>query len=162
QAAQAVVHVPDAIPAVSTDNNTAMTSAPTMYEHAGTENLQTLGVAGASTQLWLAPPGQKSDQAPTSVALFDQGLVQVLEASVTGRHAGALHALALPNQATGGGALQSLQGFMTNPAGAAVVSAIGSIRQLVRHDDNAQRRYLVIAPGMASSPGAPVQVQMEP
>jgi hypothetical protein len=38
--------------------------------------------------------------------------------------------LALASEATGGGALQALQGFMTNPAGAAVVNAIGPIRQL--------------------------------
>jgi hypothetical protein len=50
---------------------------------------------------------------------------------------------------------------MTNPAGAAVVTAIGPIRQLVRGDDKVQRRYLVIAPGLVDGPGAPVQVQAE-
>jgi hypothetical protein len=50
---------------------------------------------------------------------------------------------------------------MTNPAGAAVVNAIGPIRQLVRSEDKVQRRYLVIAPGMVGNLGAPVQVQAE-
>jgi hypothetical protein len=95
------------------------------------------------------------------VSLFDQGLVQVLEASVTGLEPGKPYVLALSSEASGGGSLQPLQGFMTNPAGAAVVSAIGAVRQLVRHDENALRRYLVIAPGTAGSPGGPVQVQME-
>jgi hypothetical protein len=31
----------------------------------------------------------------------------------------------------------------------------------VRGDDKVKRRYLVIAPGMADGPGAPVQVQAE-
>jgi DNA-binding beta-propeller fold protein YncE len=147
QAAQAVVYVPNAI--------------PVMIERAGTENLQPLGVAGLSTQLWLVPLGQTPDKAPTSVSLSDQGLVQVLEASVTGLEPGKPYVLALSNEASGGGALQPLQGFMTNPAGAAVVNAIGPIRQLVRGEDKAPRRYLVIAPGTVGNLDAPVQVQAE-
>ena len=135
QAAQAVVYVPNAIPVMSANGNTAMTMMPVVPERAGTENLQPLGVAGLSTQLWLAPPGQKPDKAPTSVSLSDQGLVQVLEASVTGLEPGKPYVLALSNEASGGGALQPLQGFMTNPAGAAVVNAIGPIRQFVRGED---------------------------
>jgi YVTN family beta-propeller protein len=161
QAAQAVVYVPEAIPMMNATSNSAMTTMPAVPEQAGTENLQPLGVAGQSTQLWLAPPGQKADKAPTSVSLSDQGLVQVLEASVTGLEPGKPYVLALSNEASGGGALQPLQGFMTNPAGAAVVNAIGPIRQLVRGEDKAPRRYLVIAPGTAGSLGAAVQVQME-
>jgi YVTN family beta-propeller protein len=156
QAAQAVVYVPNAIPVMSANDNTAMTTMPV-----GTENLQPLGVAGLSTQLSLVPPGQKSDKAPTSVSLSDQGLVQVLEASVTGLEPGKPYVLALSNEASGGGALQPLQGFMTNPAGAAVVNAIGPIRQLVRGEDKSPRRYLVIAPGTVGNLGAPVQVQAE-
>src|SRR5438128_2010829 len=145
QAPQALVYVPDAVP-----------------EGLGTSNLQPLGVAGLSAQLWLAPPGaKKEEKAPTSVSLSDQGLVQVLEAAVTGLEPGKPYVLALSNEASGGGALQPLQGFMTNPAGAAVVNAIGPIRQLVRGEDKVQRRYLVIAPGTAEQHGAPVQVQAE-
>jgi YVTN family beta-propeller protein len=161
QAAQAVVYVPNALPVMSQNGNSAMTTMPAIAEHAGTENLQPLGIAGMSTQLSLAPPGQKADKAPTSVSLSDQGLVQVLEASVTGLEPGQPYVLALANEASGGGALQALQAFMTNPAGGAVVNAIGPIRQLVRGEDKAQRRYLVIAPGRVDSPGTPVQVQVE-
>jgi hypothetical protein len=107
------------------------------------------------------PPGLRPDKAPTSVSLSDQGLVQVLEASVTGLEPGKPYVLALSTEAAGGGALQALQGFMTNPAGAAIVNAIGPIRQLVRGEDKAQRRYLVIAPGTVGNLGAPVQVQAE-
>jgi len=50
---------------------------------------------------------------------------------------------------------------MTNPAGAAIVNAIGAIRQLVRGENNTPRRYLVIVPGTPQNHGAPVQVQRE-
>jgi YVTN family beta-propeller protein len=161
QAPQALVYVPNAVPFVTASDNTAMTTMPAAPERTGTENLQPLGVAGLSTQLWLAPPGQKPDKAPTSVSLSDQGLVQVLEASVTGLEPGKPYVLALSSEAAGGGTLQPLQGFMTNPAGAAVVNAIGPVRQVVRGEDTAPRRYLVIAPGTAAHLGAPVQVQAE-
>ena len=161
QAAQAVVYVPEAIPMMSATSNTAMSAMPAVPGRTGTENLQPLDVAGLSTQLWLAPRGSKPDKAPTSVSLSDQGLVQVLEASVTGLEPGKPYVLALSNEASGSGTLQPLQGFMTNPAGAAVVNAIGPIRQLVRGEDKSPRRYLVIAPGPVANPGAPVQVQTE-
>jgi hypothetical protein len=68
--------------------------------------------------------------------------VQVLEAAVTGLEPGKPYvlALALASEATGGGAVQPLQGFMTNQAGAALVNAIGPIRQLVRGEDKSARR----------------------
>ena len=161
QAAQAVVYVPNAIPVTSENGNAAMTTMPAVVERAGTENLHPLGVAGLSTQLWLAPTGQKADKAPTSVSLSDQGLVQVLEASVTGLEPGKPYVLALSNEASGAGVLQPLQGFTTNPVGSAIVNAIGPIRQIVRGEDKAQRRYLVIAPGTVGSLGNAVQVQAE-
>ena len=114
-----------------------------------------------STQLWLARTGQKTEKAPTSVSLSDQGLVQVLEASVTGLEPGKPYVLALSTEPSGAGVLEPLQGFMANPAGSAVVNAIGPIRQIVRDRDKSQRRYLVIAPGKVGDLGAPVQVQVE-
>jgi hypothetical protein len=129
---------------------------------AGTEGLQPLGVAGQTAQLWLAPPGQGAsaggEQPPTSATLFDQGLVQVLEAAVT-LEPGKPYVLALANEPSGGGALEPLQGFMTNPAGSAIVNAIGPIRQVVQRADEMPRRYLVIVPGTAGDHGAAVQVQ---
>jgi hypothetical protein len=138
-----------------------MTSMPSAPERAGTENLQPLGTAGLSTQLWLAPAGQKAEKAPTSVSLSDQGLVQVLEASVTGLEPVKPYVLALSSEASGAGVLEPLQAFMTNPAGSAIVNAIGPIRQVVRGEDKIQRRYLVIAPGTVANFGAAVQVQSE-
>jgi hypothetical protein len=131
-------------------------------EGLGTSNLQPLGIAGQSTELWLAPAGaKKEEKAPTSVSLSDQGLVQVLEAAVTGLEPGKPYLLALAGDPSGTGVLQPLQGFMTNPAGGAIVNAIGPIRQLVRGEDKTPRRYIVIVPGTADNHGAAVQVQRE-
>ena len=147
QAPQALVYVPDAIPAVSDALNSAMTRMMVVPEGLGTNNLQPLGIAGQSAQLWLAPPGAKKEaKAPTSVSLSDQGLVQVLEAAVTGLEPGKHYLLALASDPSGAGVLEPLQGFMTNPAGAAIVNTIGPIRQLVRGEDKIPRRYLVILP----------------
>jgi YVTN family beta-propeller protein len=162
QAPQALVYVPDAVPAMSGALNSAMTRMTVAPEGLGTNNLQPLGVAGQSAELWLAPPGAKKEgMAPTSVSLSDQGLVQVLEAAVTGLEPGKPYVLALASEPSGAGVVEPLQGFMTNPAGAAVVNAIGPIRQLVRGEDKSQRRYLVIAPGKVGNLGPPVQVQVE-
>jgi YVTN family beta-propeller protein len=145
QAPQALAYVPNAVP-----------------EGLGTNNLQPLGIAGQSAELGLAPPGAKKEaNAPTSVSLSDQGLVQVLEAAVTGLEPGKPYLLALASEPSGTGAIEPLQGFMTNPAGAAVVNAIGPIRQVVRGENKVPRRYLVILPGTPDNHGAPIQVQRE-
>jgi YVTN family beta-propeller protein len=162
QAPQALVYVPDAVPAASGVINSAMTRMTVVPEGHGTSNLHPLGVAGQSAQLWLAPPGAKKDEkAPTSVSLSDQGLVQMLEAAVTGLEPGKPYLLALATEPSGTGVLEPLQGFMTNPAGAAIVNAIGPIRQVVRGEDNIRRRYLAIVPGTPDNHGAAVQVQRE-
>jgi YVTN family beta-propeller protein len=148
QAAQAVVYVPNAVP-----------------EGPGTAGLKPRGIAEQSTQLWLVPAGRKGvaggEKAPTSVSLSDQGLVQVLEAAVTGLEPGQAYVLALASEPSGAGVLQPLQAFKANPAGAAIVNAIGPIRQVVRGEDKIQHRYLVIVPGTVEKLGGPVQVQAE-
>jgi hypothetical protein len=107
------------------------------------------------------PPGQKPEKAPTSISLSDQGLVQVLEASVTGLEPRQPYVLALSSEPSGGGVVQPLALFTTNPAGSAVVNAIGQIRQVVRGENEIQRRYLVIVTGTLGSLGLPVQLQAE-
>src|SRR6201993_4205753 len=162
QAPQALVYVPDAVPAASGAINSAMTRMMVVPEGLGTNNLQPLGIAGQSAQLWLASPeAKREEKAPTSVSLSDQGLVQVLEAAITGLEPGKPYLLALATEASGTGVLEPLQNFMTNPAGAAVVNAIGPIRQLVRSEDKITRRYLAILPGKVDDHRAAVQVQRE-
>jgi YVTN family beta-propeller protein len=145
QAPQAITYVPDAVP-----------NGP------GTDNLTPLRLAGQAAHLTLVAPGAKPrPQAPTSVALYDQGLVQVLEASVTGLEPKQQYLLALSDAPNGKGSLEGLSSFTTNPAGSAIVNAIGPIRQIVRGEEKAQRRYLVIVTGSEQTPGAVVQVQSE-
>ncbi|WP_440588359.1 YncE family protein [Bordetella genomosp. 11] len=148
QAPQAIAYVPNAVP-----------------KGDGTQNLQPLGVAGQAAHLALRAVGTdkplSSEMPPTSVTLFDQGLLQVLQASATGLEPKRAYVLALSEREDGGGALQPLAAFMTNPAGSAIVNAIGPIRQVVQADPTTAgaRRYLVIAPQQDGKPGTPVQVQ---
>ena len=139
QGPQGVAYVPGAVP-----------------DGPGTQNLVPLGTAANAVQLSLGATGGKP---VTQVTLFDQGLVQVVQAGATGLEPRKPYVLALSMEAAGGGTLQPLAAFMTNPAGAAVVNAIGPIRQMVQTDAGAARRWLVIAPGTPAAPGAAVQVQ---
>jgi YVTN family beta-propeller protein len=142
QAPQAIAYVPNAAP--NPDDR---------------QNLQGLGVAGQAAHLALAPKAAKDGKPSTSVSLFDQGLIQVLQASATGLEPRQKYVLALAGHADGGGAIEPLAAFMTNPAGSAIVNATGPIRQLVQSAAEGERRYLVIAPGDASKFGEAVQVQ---
>ena len=140
QAAQAVVYVPNAVPAGQ-----------------GSEHLEPLGIAGNVVQLALGRPGGPP---ATRVSLFDQGLTQVLQAAVTGLEPRKPYVLALSPTADAAGPLEPLAGFMTNPAGAAIVNAVGPIRQVVQGSGDLPRRYLVIVSGTPAVTGAPVQVQL--
>jgi YVTN family beta-propeller protein len=144
QAPQAITYVSDAVP-----------------EGAGTANLQPLGLAGAAAHLALAPARKKGGQAPTTVTLFDQGLSQVLQTAVTGLEPKQPYALALATRANGGGRLEPLAAFMTNPAGSAIVNAVGPIRQIVQNQVKPERHYLVIVPNADGKLGKPVQVQVD-
>src|SRR5207253_1120867 len=69
QSPQAVNYVPAAVP-----------------EGDDTQGLQALGIGGESAHLTLVSPTDAKatgTKPPTSVSLFDQGLLQVLQASVT-------------------------------------------------------------------------------
>ncbi len=145
QGAQAVVYVPDAVP-----------------NGDGTKGLKPLGVAGEAAHLALVlvtKGGTGAGKPPTSVSLFEQGLVQVLEAAVTGLEGRKPYVLALARRPDGSGVLQPLSTFITNPAGAAIVNAVGPIRQLVQAEEHVQRRYLVIVSGTTGRLGPLVQVQ---
>ena len=144
QAPQAIAYVPDAAP--NSDDR---------------QNLQPLGIAGQVAHLALASRDKKDGKAPTSVSLFDQGLIQVLQASVTGLEPKQKYVLALADRVDGSGSLQPLAAFMTNPAGSAIVNATGPIRQIVNGPAASERRYLVVAPGDPMKFGEAVQVQTQ-
>ena len=140
QGPQGVAYVPNAVPSGD-----------------GMANLQPLTAASESVQLKLATPG---GNAATQVTLFNQGLVQIVQAAVTGLEPKKAYTLALSSSANGEGALQPLAAFMTNPAGAAIVNTVGPIRQLIEAKQDNVRRYLVIASGSATQLGAAVQIQI--
>jgi YVTN family beta-propeller protein len=142
QAAQALVYVPAAVPA----------------EVSGIENLQPLGLAGSAAHLVLAAP---DSSVSTTVSLFDQGMTQVLQAAVAGLEPAKPYVLALASRPDGTGEIEPLAQFMTNPAGAQVVNAVGPIRQIVdpQAQTRDQRRYLAILQWGNGKPGRPVQLQ---
>jgi YVTN family beta-propeller protein len=148
QAPQAIAYVPNAVPVGD-----------------GKENLQPLGVAGNTAHIQLtstSSAASTSGPAPTNVALFDQGLLQVLQASVTGLKPKQPYVLGLADNSDGTGAVEGLANFVTNPAGSAIVNALGQIRQVVSVNDQqgkGARRYLVIAPRVDGKAGAVVQKQ---
>jgi YVTN family beta-propeller protein len=146
QAPQAVNYVANAVPEVS--NN---------------EGLRPLGLAGEAAHVTLSATGGTSKRNPpqTTVALFDQGLIQVLQAAVTGLEAKEPYVLALSTQPDGSGTLEPLASFTTNPAGAAIVSAIGPIRQVVHGEQGASQRFLVITHGADAKSGQLVQIQVD-
>jgi YVTN family beta-propeller protein len=143
QAPQAVVYVSGAVP------DTTQVSA-----------LQPLDIAGSAAHLSLKCV-DGNNPARTSVSLFDQGLVEVLQAAVAGLDAKQSYVLALASSADGSGPLQPLQAFTTNPTGAAIVNSAGPIRRLVQPGNSAPRRYLVIARGTTGRLGPVVQVQAQ-
>jgi YVTN family beta-propeller protein len=142
QAAQALVYVPEAVPS----------------QAAGGENLQPLGLAGAAAHLALTAPGSTST---TTVSLFDQGLTQVLQAAVVGLEPTKPYLLALTTNSDGTGRVEPIAQFMTNSAGAAVVNAVGPIRQIVDPASEGfdLRRYLAIMTLENGAAGRPVQLQ---
>jgi YVTN family beta-propeller protein len=168
----------DAVSAIDTLTNKVIATSPigqapqaltyvanAVAEGDGMQGLQPLGLAGETTRLTLAPikagnAGCRPEKAPTSVALFEQGLTQVLQAAVTGLQPKQSYVLALAHQPNGEGEFEPLATFMTNPAGSAIVNAVGPTRQIVRGDGNeAARRHLVIRQGDAAKSGPVVQVQ---
>jgi YVTN family beta-propeller protein len=140
QAPQAIGYVANAVP-----------------EGDGGANLQPLGVAGEAAKLILGARGKPL----TTIALFDQGLTQILQASVVGLTPKHPYQLVLATNADGSGSIEPLANFMTNPAGSAIVNAAGPIRQIVQGGGPVPRRYLAIREGTAAAPGPIVQVQLQ-
>ena len=146
QAPQALAYVPGAVP-----------------QGPGTQGLEPLGAAGGVIHLSLGPrtPAPANKGVLSSVSLFDQGLLQVLQVAAVGLEPKHPYVLALAHNRDGTGNLEALSSFNTNPAGAAIVNAVGPIRQLARGASATQKQYLVIVPGTPDAHGAAVQVEIE-
>lgn len=129
-------------------------------EGEGMDNLSPLGDAGKAVHLTMGAPG--SQQAATTVVVNNQGLVDLLQAAVTGLEPKKAYLLALSSHPDGSGTLEPLARFMGNPAGAAIVNTVGPLRQAVGRDTppaGSERRYLVIAATSADGRQQVVQVQ---
>jgi len=141
QAAQALVYVPEAVP----------------VDSHGTANLQPLALAGQATRLTLGPVG---GPAASTVALFDQGVIQVLQVTATGLSPKRAYLLVLAGDPNGGGTLEPIARFTTNPAGAANVDTMGPIRQVVHGEAGSSQRWLAIVEAdTQGAPGKLVQIQ---
>ncbi|GAC1542052.1 MAG: YncE family protein [Vulcanimicrobiaceae bacterium] len=161
----------DAVAAIDTLSNTVIATIPSgqapqgmvyipnaVARGTGLANLEPLGAAGLADHLVLGAPGTAAPA--TTVTLNNQGLVDILEAAVTGLLPKHAYTLALANDARGNGTLQPLSGFKTNPAGAAIVSTVAQLRvALSAQTATPARRYLVIVDGMPTDGGQVVQVQ---
>ncbi len=142
QSPQGMVYIPNAVP-----------SGP------GTDNLTPLGALGDAVHLTMGAAG--SSAVATTVVVNNQGLVDLLQAAVTGLEPKRPYLLALSMNADGSGVLDPVAKFMANPAGAAIVNAIGPLRMAVQGGAAGPRRYLVIAANTDDKPGAPIQVQLK-
>jgi hypothetical protein len=144
QSSQALVYVPNAVP-----------------QGDGLANLEPLGASGLATHLVMGPPGSSPQQSVTTVSVNNQGLIDLVEAAVTGLQPKQKYELVLVEHASPPyGEIQPLERFQTNPAGAAVVTTIGPIKQVVAGNSAIQRRYLAIVPTENGDRGTPVQVQL--
>ena len=140
QSPQGMAYVPQAVPSGE-----------------GTQNLEPLARAGEAAHLTLHAPGNAS--IATTVAINNQGLLDLLEAAVTGLQPKHAYTLSLALNPEGTGSLEPLAMFKTNPAGAAIVTAIAQLRAVLAPSAAAPtRRYIVITAG---APGAAEIVQVQ-
>jgi YVTN family beta-propeller protein len=145
QSSQALVYIPNAVSSGD-----------------GLTNLEPLGDSGLAVHLVMGAPGSSPEQSTTTVAVNNQGLIDLLEAAVTGLQPKQWYELALvdsPNSPYGD--IQPLEKFQTNLAGAAVVTTLGPIKQIVAGGTETQRRYLAIFPAENGDRNLPVQIQLE-
>jgi hypothetical protein len=143
---QALVYVPNAVPTGD-----------------GLDHLEPLAEAGLSAHLLLGTPGTSARDAPTTVTLNSQGLIDLLQAAVTALKPNATYLLALVEDREDPKLnFQPLVKFKTNPAGAAIVNTLGPLRHVVvGPSGQKEQRYLVIVPAEVGDKSKPVQIQLE-
>ena len=67
----------------------------------------------------------------------------------------------LASHPDGTGEVEAIAKFKANPAGGAIVNTTGPIRQIVRGNETATRRYLAIREMADGQPGTVVQTQQD-
>ena len=122
----------------------------------GMANLVPLGEAAMAGHLSLVSIGQTD--VLTTATINNQGLVDIIQAAVTGLEPKKTYFLATSMQADGSGVLTPIAKFMSNPAGAAIVGAVGALRSTLAGNGAAARAYLVVAMEQDGKPGKALQV----
>ncbi|MDF5724366.1 MAG: DUF305 domain-containing protein [Rhizonema sp. PD37] len=146
QSSQALVYVSNAVPTGD-----------------GLANLEPLGKSGIVAHLVMGAPGSSAKKPATTVTVNNLGVIDLLEAAVTGLQPKSMYQLVLAERSRQPyGKLKPLANFQTNPSGAAIVTTLGPIGQVVKGDTGTQsRQYLVIVPLKDDIPGMPVQIQLQ-
>jgi YVTN family beta-propeller protein len=126
QSPQAIVFVPQAVPSGS-----------------GTENLSPIGASGKALHLALVAPGMQDVK--TTVAVNNQGLIDLLEAAVSGLVPKNSYVVALASNRDGSGALEPIAKFTAGADGGAIPVSIGAFERALTGDDQTPPRFLVIA-----------------
>jgi YVTN family beta-propeller protein len=141
QSPQAIVYVPQAV-----------LSGP------GTDNLAPIGASGEAVHVALVAVG--TNNVESTVAVNNQGLIDLLEGAVAGLVPKQSYVLALAANADGSGPLEPIAKFTAGADGAAIPVSIGPFRRALAGDALTPPRFLVIAPVDANgTTGAVVQVQ---
>jgi len=166
----------NAVTAIDTNTNTVIATihsgqgpqgiayVPNAVPHgAGTDHLTPLGDLEEALHLGLSPVGSAPSLPPTTtIAVDSQGLVDQLQAAVTGLRPRTSYLLALSLSVDGAAPLEPVARFTTNPAGAAIVNAIGPLRKVAQEDALGQKRYFVIVGSNGAAQETPLQVQRSP
>jgi hypothetical protein len=128
QTTQALVYVPNAVPAGD-----------------GTANLMPLGVAGNTARLHLEAAGSSLPNAQASVAVNSLGLLDLVQVAVAGLMPSSQYQvyLAEHNQAPFG-TLEPLAVLATNPDAAGTAQAIGPLKTLAGGAADAGQRFLIV------------------
>ncbi len=125
----------------------------------GLQTLEPLAKAGDAAHLSLVKPGTTT--VLTTATVNNQGLVDIVQAAVSGLAPKQAYFLATSAAIDGSGSLMPIAKFMTNPAGAAIVDAVGALRTALAGDGVAPRRYLVVATEQDGKPGTVVQQALQ-
>ena len=115
----------------------------------GLENANAVALIDTASNTVKATIG--SGQAP-------QGLVDIIQAAVTGLEPKKTYFLATSMQADGSGTLTPIAKFMSNPAGAAIFDAVDALRSTLAGNGVTARAYLVVAMEQDGKLGKALQV----
>ena len=136
QTTQALVYVPNAVPAGD-----------------GTSNLMPLGAAGNTARLHLEAAGSSLPNAQASVAVNSLGLLDLVQIAAAGMMPNSQYNVYMSESENGRpfGKLEALAVLVTNPDGAGVIQAIGPLKTLAPGAREGGKRSLIVTEANDSS-----------